>query len=142
LGDLHLYESASRKVEKILGDQIRIYACGPTVYRDAHIGNMRTFLLTDLIRRALALNGIESVTVSNITDVGHMSENLDGSDSGDKVLEEAAREAVTPLMIARRYEEKYRSDLAALNILSADFYPRASENIDLIIQSISECEQC
>lgn len=138
LGDLHLYETASRKVEKIIGDQIRIYACGPTVYRDAHIGNMRTFLLTDLIRRALALNGIETVTVSNITDVGHMSENLDGSDSGDKVLEEAAREAVTPLMIARRYEEKYRADLAALNILSPDFYPRASENIDQIIQSIAK----
>jgi cysteinyl-tRNA synthetase len=67
-----------------------------------------------------------------------MSENLDGSDSGDKVLEEAAREAVTPLMIARRYEEKYRSDLEALNISPANFYPRASENIDLIIQSIEK----
>jgi cysteinyl-tRNA synthetase len=138
LPDLHLYETATRKLAKISGEEVLIYACGPTVYRDAHIGNMRTFLLTDLIRRALALNGVETVTVSNITDVGHMSENLDGSDSGDKVLEEAAREAVTPLMIARRYEEKYRSDLTALNILSADFYPRASENIDLIIESIAK----
>ena len=136
--ELHLYETASRALAPINGDQVRIYACGPTVYRDAHIGNMRTFLLTDLIRRALALNGIETIAVSNITDVGHMSENLDGSDSGDKVLEEAAREAVTPLQIARRYEDKYRADLAALNILSADFYPRASENITLIIQSIEK----
>jgi cysteinyl-tRNA synthetase len=135
--DLHLYETASRTLRAITGDLIRIYACGPTVYRDAHIGNMRTFLLTDLIRRALALNGVETITVSNITDVGHMSENLDGSDSGDKVLEEAAKEAVTPLQIARRYEEKYRQDLAALNILSADFYPRASENIPEIIHSIT-----
>ena len=134
--DLHIYETASRKLQKIEGEQIRIYACGPTVYRDAHIGNMRTFLLTDLIRRALALNGIDSITVSNITDVGHMSENLDGSDSGDKVLEEAARESLEPLDIARRYEERFRKDLEALNILSADFYPRASENIDLIIESI------
>jgi cysteinyl-tRNA synthetase len=136
--ELHLYETASRSLAPINGEQVRIYACGPTVYRDAHIGNMRTFLLTDLIRRALALNGIETITVSNITDVGHMSENLDGSDSGDKVLEEAAREAITPLQIARRYEEKYRVDLTALNILSADFYPRASENITLIIQSIEK----
>ncbi|MFM6841683.1 MAG: cysteine--tRNA ligase [Candidatus Planktophila sp.] len=135
---LHLYETASRSLCEISGDEIRIYACGPTVYRDAHIGNMRTFLLTDLIRRALALNGIATITVSNINDVGHMSENLDGSDSGDKVLEEAVREKVEPLAIARRYEEKFKADLEQLNILPADFYPRASENIPEIIQSIQE----
>ncbi len=138
VGELHLYETASRALAKISGDEVRIYACGPTVYRDAHIGNMRTFLLTDVIRRALALNGVSTITVSNITDVGHMSENLDGSDSGDKVLDEAAREAITPLQIARRYEDKYRQDLDALNILPADFYPRASENISEIIQSITK----
>jgi cysteinyl-tRNA synthetase len=136
--DLHLYETASRQLQKIEGEQVRIYSCGPTVYRDAHIGNMRTFLLTDLIRRSLALNGVESIAVSNITDVGHMSENLDGSDSGDKVLEEAARESIEPLAIARRYEDRFHSDLAALNILPADFYPRASENIPEIIAAIQE----
>ena len=138
LKDLHLYETASRKVQKIEGELIRIYSCGPTVYRDAHIGNMRTFLLTDLIRRTLALNGVETISVSNITDVGHMSENLDGSDSGDKVLEEAARESVEPLAIARRYEDRFHRDLAALNILPADHYPRASENIPEIITAIEE----
>jgi cysteinyl-tRNA synthetase len=135
--NLHLYETASRKLATISGDVIRIYACGPTVYRDAHIGNMRTFLLTDLIRRTLSLNGTESIVVSNITDVGHMSENLDGSDSGDKVLEEAARESVDPLEIARRYEAKYHSDITSLNILAADYYPRASENIAMIISAIT-----
>ena len=138
LNELHLYETASRKVRKIEGELIRIYSCGPTVYRDAHIGNMRTFLLTDLIRRSLALNGVETISVSNITDVGHMSETLDGSDSGDKVLEEAVRESVEPLAIARRYEERFHRDLAALNILPADFYPRASENIPEIITAIEE----
>ena len=138
LTDLHLYETASRSLKKISGELVRIYACGPTVYRDAHLGNMRTFLLTDLIRRALSLNGVETLTVSNITDVGHMSENLDGSDTADKVLEEAAKEALTPLQIARRYEERYRHDLQLLNIISADFYPRASENIPEIIASISK----
>lgn len=136
--NLHLYETASRKVVAIEGELIRIYSCGPTVYRDAHIGNMRTFLLTDLIRRTLALNGVETISVSNITDVGHMSENLDGSDSGDKVLEEAAREAIEPLAIARRYEDRFHKDLAALNILPADYYPRASENIPEIITAIEE----
>jgi cysteinyl-tRNA synthetase len=136
--DLHLYETASRALQKITGEEVRIYSCGPTVYRDAHIGNMRTFLLTDLIRRCLGLNGIETISVSNITDVGHMSENLDGSDSGDKVLEEAARESVEPLDIARRYEMRFHQDLALLNILPADYYPRASENIDLIISSIEK----
>ena len=135
---LHLYETASRKLAPIEGELIRIYSCGPTVYRDAHIGNMRTFLLTDLIRRTLALTGVETISVSNITDVGHMSENLDGSDSGDKVLEEAARESIEPMAIARRYEDRFHRDLAALNILPADFYPRASENIPEIITAISE----
>jgi cysteinyl-tRNA synthetase len=138
LSDLHLYETASRTLQKIQGEQVRIYSCGPTVYRDAHIGNMRTFLLTDLIRRSLALNGVENISVSNITDVGHMSENLDGSDSGDKVLEEAAKESVEPLDIARRYENRFHNDLALLNIIPADFYPRASENIPEIIAAIEK----
>jgi cysteinyl-tRNA synthetase len=138
MSDLHLYETATRQLQKIEGETVRIYSCGPTVYRDAHIGNMRTFLLTDLIRRSLALNGIEIIAVQNITDVGHMSENLDGSDSGDKVLEEAARESVEPLAIARRYEDRFHNDLSLLNILPAHFYPRASENIGEIISAIQE----
>jgi cysteinyl-tRNA synthetase len=139
--ELELYDSATRTLRAVgaAGDEkVSIYACGPTVYRDAHIGNMRTFLLTDLIRRALSLNSITTVVTSNITDVGHMSENLDGSDSGDKVLEEAAQEKVDPLVIARKYEARYHADLAALNITPADFYPRASENIDEVIAAIEK----
>ena len=59
--ELGIYETASRALATISGDVVRIYACGPTVYRDAHIGNMRTFLLTDLIRRALSLNGTDPI---------------------------------------------------------------------------------
>ena len=136
--ELELYESATRSIQSISGEVIRIYSCGPTVYRDAHVGNMRTFLLTDLIRRALSLNGVTTLSISNITDVGHMSENLDGSDSGDKVLEEAARESLEPIQIARRYEERFHRDLALLNILPADKYPRASENMESIISAIKE----
>jgi cysteinyl-tRNA synthetase len=73
---LQLYESASRQLREISSDVVRIYSCGPTVYRDAHVGNMRTFLLTDLITRTLALTGQSAITVQNITDVGHMNDNL------------------------------------------------------------------
>lgn len=136
--ELELYESASRTLRPISGEEIRIYSCGPTVYRDAHVGNMRTFLLTDLIRRALSLNKVRTISISNITDVGHMSENLDSSDNGDKVLEVAARESLEPIQVARRYEERFHRDLAYLNILPADKYPRASENMDSIIKAIEE----
>lgn len=134
----HIYDTAARESVPITGELIRIYSCGPTVYRDAHIGNMRTFLLTDLIRRALALNGIETISVSNITDVGHMAEDLvTESEGGDKVLEEAKIQSLSALDIARKYESRFHEDLARLNILPVDFYPRASEKIKEIISSIS-----
>lgn len=135
---LHLYETASRQVREITGDQIRIYSCGPTVYRDAHVGNMRTFLLTDLVTRALALNNQEVITVQNITDVGHMSDDFNPQSSGDKVLEEAARQSLSAIEIAHRYEEKFRQDLQLLNIAPAQKYPRASENMPSIIEAISK----
>ncbi len=135
---LQIYDSAARTTVPITGDLVRIYSCGPTVYRDAHIGNMRTFLLTDLIRRALALNGVETLSVSNITDVGHMAEDLTvDSEGGDKVLEEAKSQSLSALDIARRYESRFHIDLARLNILPVDFYPRASEKIEEIITSIA-----
>jgi cysteinyl-tRNA synthetase len=134
----HIYDTASRTSVPITGDLVRIYSCGPTVYRDAHIGNMRTFLLTDLIRRTLAINGIETLSVSNITDVGHMAEDLVTEiEGGDKVLEEAKSQSLSALEIARKYESRFHDDLAHLNILPVDFYPRASEKIEEIITSIS-----
>ena len=99
---LQLYESASRQLREISSDVVRIYSCGPTVYRDAHVGNMRTFLLTDLITRALALNGQNVITVQNITDVGHMNDNFSPDSEGDKVLQEAKIQSLTPIEIARK----------------------------------------
>jgi cysteinyl-tRNA synthetase len=132
---LSLYETASRSVREISGELIRIYMCGPTVYRDAHVGNMRTFLLGDLITRALAMAGSQTLTVQNITDVGHMSEDLREE---DKVLEEAHRTSVSALEVARSYESKFRDDLALLNIEPTDYSPRASENMDSIIEAIEK----
>lgn len=133
---LQLYETASRQLREISSDVVRIYSCGPTVYRDAHVGNMRTFLLTDLIVRVLSLTGQSAITVQNITDVGHMNDNFVAGAEEDKVLQEAKIQSLTPMEIARKYEERFHVDLASLNITPAHFYPRASENMSEIIEAI------
>ena len=135
---LQLYETASRQLREISSDVVRIYSCGPTVYRDAHVGNMRTFLLTDLIIRVLSMTGQSAITVQNITDVGHMNDNFSAGNEEDKVLHEAKTQSLTPIEIARKYEERFHRDLAWLNITPAQFYPRASEKMDQIIEAIEK----
>jgi cysteinyl-tRNA synthetase len=134
---LKLYDTRTRQVEQIAepGSAITLYCCGPTVYRDAHVGNMRTFLLADLSARALEISGHQVTMVQNITDVGHMSENIQEE---DKVLEEGIRQSISALDIARKYEEFFHRDLALLNIRPADFYPRATSSMQLIINSIAK----
>lgn len=126
------------------GQRLSLYACGPTVYRFAHVGNIRTFLLTDLIARAAHLAGYDITIVQNITDVGHMIDDtgLGGADEGqgdteDKVLSQSRAENKSALDIARFYEAAFHTDLARMNIQAADSYPRASETIDLMINLIS-----
>lgn len=148
---MRLYDTRQKSVVDIVPARegvLTMYACGPTVYRDAHVGNMRTFLLTDLIRRTAELGGLQVLLVQNITDVGHMADDtglgdeLGGVDEGqggddDKVLTEAAAQGTSALDIARRYEDRFHRDLAALNIHPATHYPRASESIDLMIDLIA-----
>ena len=112
-----------------------MYCCGPTVYRDAHVGNLRTFLLSDLIHRALLQQGFTVKLIQNITDVGHMSEDVAAE---DKMLQQARLEARDPFEIARGYEDLFHTDLQKLNILPATAYPRASETIDLMQQNIAK----
>ena len=114
---------------------VNIYCCGPTVYRDAHVGNLRTFLLADLISRALKLDGRKVNLIQNITDVGHLMEDFQGE---DKLLQQAQLEKRDPFEIARKYEAGFHQDLARINILAANSYPRASETIDLMLQTISQ----
>ena len=123
---------------------LRLYACGPTVYRDAHVGNMRTFVLTDLIRRTAEWSGLATLVVQNITDVGHMADDTglgqvdEGQGPGeDRILRQASVEGRGALEIAREYEARFHRDLALLNIRPADHYPRASESIDLMIDLIA-----
>jgi cysteinyl-tRNA synthetase len=139
--ELKLYDTRTRQVEQITepGAAVTLYCCGPTVYRDAHVGNMRTFLLADLAARALEISGHHVTMVQNITDVGHMSENINSENiEEDKVLEEGLRQSLSALDIARKYEEYFHRDLALLNIRPADFYPRATSSMQLIIDSISQ----
>lgn len=132
-----IYDTQSRKVKSVKVDNrpIHIYCCGPTVYRDAHVGNLRTFLLADLISRTLRMFGKEVKLIQNITDVGHMSEDFEEQ---DKLLNQANLEKADPFEIARKYEDKFHTDLARLNIQPADKYPRASETIDGMLLSIQK----
>jgi cysteinyl-tRNA synthetase len=132
---LKLYETRMREVLPIEGRDgtLKVYCCGPTVYRDAHVGNLRTFLLSDLISRAASLSGLKVTLIQNITDVGHMANDLE-----DKILAQSKSESLDPFVIARKYEERFHLDLQRLNIEPASAYPRASENIPLMISAIEK----
>ena len=134
---MKLYDTQSRALKEIdvSQEQIRMYCCGPTVYRDAHVGNLRTFLLSDLIARVIRLNGSKPHLIQNITDVGHMSEDFVND---DKMLSQAKLEKIDPFEVARKYEAGFHRDLAALNIQPAAAYPRASESIEMMLDLIKK----
>ena len=134
---LSIYDTLSREVKLVtsLEGTTKMYCCGPTVYRDAHLGNLRTFLLSDLIRRTIEITGGTVELIQNITDVGHMSEDNVGQ---DKILSQALTEKLDPFEIAHTYEARFHRDLALLNVKVADKYPRASENIDLMLSMITK----
>ena len=139
---LRIFDTKARELKEIVaanGFEVKIYCCGPTVYRDAHVGNLRTFLLSDLIKRTLAFSGVASKLVQNITDVGHMGEDFDGAEIGeDKIIAQSKAEAKDPFEIARHYEANFHKDLALLNVIPAELYPRASETIDLMLELITK----
>jgi len=134
---LKIYDTQSRATKEVVdtSDEVNIYCCGPTVYRDAHVGNLRTFLLSDLIRRTLEIQGKTVNLVQNITDVGHMAEDVNPQ---DKMLAQAKLEEIDPFEIARKYEANFHADLARLNIKAANAYPRASESIELMHDLIAK----
>ena len=138
---LRLTDTRTRRLETIepaTPGLLRVYACGPTVYRYAHVGNLRTFLLSDLVRRTAEQHGLRVQLVQNITDVGHMQDDTGIDDGGeDKLLAQAKLEDRSPFAVARFYEEAFHRDQALLNVHPADAYPRASESIDLMVALIS-----
>jgi cysteinyl-tRNA synthetase len=128
---MKIYDTKSRELQQVgtTYGVMNMYCCGPTVYRDAHVGNLRTFLLSDLIVRIATLEGMKVNAIQNITDVGHMSDDFV---EHDKMLQQATLEKIDPFEIARKYEERFHADLARLNIIPANQYPRASESIELM----------
>jgi cysteinyl-tRNA synthetase len=125
---LQVTNTLTRTKEPVAPDgagPVRMYTCGPTVYRYAHIGNLRTFMLADLVRRALEADGVEVHQVQNITDVGHLTnERFDHGE--DRMLVSARLEGRTPAEIAEHYTKAYLADAADLNLEPAHSYPRAS----------------
>ena len=133
---MRLYNSLTREVEEVRpvdGTTVRMYSCGPTVYRYAHIGNMRTFMLGDLIRRALRFEGLEVRWVMNITDVGHMTDDV-SDEARDRMEIAMEDEGLSPWDIAKKYTEAFHEDIAAIGIEPADVYPRATDYIPQMIE--------
>ena len=128
---LHLFDTLERRVLPVEARSpgiVSMYSCGPTVYRYAHVGNLRTFLLPDLIRRALLYRGIAVRHVQNITDVGHLRDEM--ADRGDDpMLVAAGLEGKTAGEIADAYEAAFHADAARMNLLPAHVYPRATDHI-------------
>jgi cysteinyl-tRNA synthetase len=133
---MRLYNTLTRAVEEVVpadGRTVEMYTCGPTVYRYAHLGNMRTFMLGDLIRRALRFEGRDVHWVMNITDVGHMTD--DATDTGRDRMDLAMQdEGLSPEAIAEKYTEAFLQDADAVGIGRADHYPRATEHVQDMVE--------
>jgi cysteinyl-tRNA synthetase len=121
--------------EPLAPPKVTMYNCGPTVYSYAHVGNFRSFLLGDLLRRVLTQQGYEVTQVMNITDVGHLTE--DDLDAGeDKLTKAARRERRTPQQVAEHYAQAFFEESDALGIQRVEHYPRASEHVHLMIEQV------
>ena len=124
---MQLFNYLTRKVEpfdKRQEEEVGLYTCGPTVYDYVHIGNCRTFVFEDVLKRVLKFNNYKVKHVMNITDIE------------DKILKKAQEEKVSIEQITKKYEKFFFDDLEKLNIQKADIYPRATDNINSMIQII------
>jgi len=138
---MKLYNTLTRKKEEFdpaKPDNVGLYCCGPTVYNYAHIGNLRTYVFQDLLRRVLEYNGYVVNHVMNITDVGHLTSDADEGE--DKMKEGAEREKKTSWEIAEIYTQAFLEDMDRLNLLKPTSKPKATDNIAVMIEQIQKLE--
>lgn len=145
---LHLHNTLTGKKEEVVplhGKKIAMYNCGPTVYNYAHIGNLRSYIFADILKRTLSFNGYNVKQVINITDVGHLVSDADsGEDKMTKALKREGKELTLEAMkeVADFYTEKFKDDLQTLNIETGSItFPKASEHIKEQIDIISKLEK-
>lgn len=139
---LALYNALTRKKEEfksIVPGEVGLYTCGPTVYNYAHIGNLRTYLFEDFLKRVLEYNGYRVKQVMNVTDVGHLTGDMDMGD--DKMEQGSLREGKTAWEIAAYYLEAFRHDLKALNIQEPEIWCKATDNIPEQVAMIKQLEE-
>ena len=135
---MKLYNSLSHKVEEFVPNEagkVAMYTCGPTVYHFAHIGNLRSYIMEDVLEKYLRFVGYDVKRVMNITDVGHLTS--DGDTGDDKMLKGAKREHKTVMEIAEFYTKAFFDDCAKLNIKTPDAVEPATHCIDEFIRVIS-----
>lgn len=138
---IYFFNTLSRAKEQFTSlhtNHVGMYACGPTVYDYAHIGNLRTYIFEDMVRRVLEQSGYRVTHAMNVTDVGHLVG--DGDAGEDKLEVGAKREGLHPLEIAQKYERAFFADLGELNILIPQHIKRATDAIQEQINLIQELE--
>lgn len=139
---IRLYNALTRQKEEFVPiheGKVGMYSCGPTVYWFAHIGNLRSFLFADILRRALEINGYEVKLVMNITDVGHLTDEADAGE--DKMIVAMRREGKTAREIAEFYTAAFLKDIERLNIKPAAIYPKATAHIREQIEMVRRLEK-
>ena len=137
--DIYFYNTLTRKKEKfepIEKSEVRIYSCGPTVYKDASIGNMRTNIFQDVLRRVLKYNGYKLKHAMNITDVGHLVS--DGDEGEDKMLKSAREENKSPEEIAAHYTKLFFEDLKNLNLEVPEIVCKATDHIQDMLKYVEK----
>ena len=137
--ELKLYNTLTRKKENfkpLIGNEVRIYTCGPTVYNYAHIGNFRSYIFMDNLRRVLKYNGYNLKHVMNITDVGHLESDADEGE--DKMEKAAKRENKNPYDIAKFYTEAFFKDMESLNIEIPEIIAKATDHIPEMIEYVKK----
>jgi len=139
---MRIYNTLTREKEELVpisGRHVGMYTCGPTVYNFAHIGNLRTYVFEDVLRRVIKQNGFELKHVMNITDVGHLTSDADEGE--DKMLKGAEREHKTVWQIAESYTKAFMDDCASLNIQKPDIICKATDHIPEMIELIKRIEK-